>query len=81
MTISVPDKMPKKSDTITSLVTKASTIVKIGGMMPHIPKLVIIILQPDMTEWSILAYSLLYVLPYGFPLCVEAQNSYLAYKA
>ena len=49
-TISVPDKMPKKSDTITSLVTKASTIVKSGGMMPHIPKLVIMILQPDMTE-------------------------------
>ena len=36
--ITQPDKMPKNSDTITSLVTNASVMVNKGGIIPHMPK-------------------------------------------
>ena len=37
-TISVPERIPRKSEMITSLVIKASAIVRIGGIRPYNPK-------------------------------------------
>jgi hypothetical protein len=41
-TIRAPEKIPKNSDTITSLVMNARVMVSTGGIRPQIPKLAII---------------------------------------
>jgi hypothetical protein len=42
-TISVPDKIPKNSEIITSFVINANAMVRTGGIIPQIPKLAIIL--------------------------------------